>query len=302
MFTPEEQTVHILTDTLNFGYDYSCQKTDSHFLHCHNFYEVYFFLEGDVDYLVEGQKYKPAPNSLLLLAPHAFHGVKINSDTPYRRCSLHFHPDILSPERRSFLLSSFPSPEKNPAQKIYYEHTERFGLPVYFDALKRCADRAETTKEQQLPICVEALLSQIVSMCEIDSPSAKAVSPDTVSRIIWYLNRHLGDDISLDQISERFFISKHHLNKVFKKATGTTVFDYLLHKRVIAAQQLLITGSSAQNAALASGFKDYSAFYRSYTRILGHSPLQDRGVLPSLAVSNPKGLEAFTLTSDNVQR
>lgn len=79
MFTPEEQTVHILTDTLNFGYDYSCQKTDSHFLHCHNFYEVYFFLEGDVDYLVEGQKYKPLPNSLLLLAPHVFHGVKINS-------------------------------------------------------------------------------------------------------------------------------------------------------------------------------------------------------------------------------
>lgn len=298
MFSPEEQSVHILTDTLNFGYDYSCQKTDSHYLHCHNFFEVYFFLEGDVDYLVEGQKYKPTPNSLLLLSPHMFHGVKINTDSPYRRCSVHFHPNLLSPQRRTFLLSAFPSPEKNPERNIYHEHTERFGLPFYFDALRRCADRSETTKEQQLPICVEALLSQIISMCETDAPAAGDPASDTISQIIWYLNQHLGDEVSLDQISERFFISKHHLNKVFKKATGTTVFDYLLHKRVIAAQHLLINGASAQDAALASGFKDYSAFYRSYTRILGHSPLKDRGVLPSLAVSSPKGLEAFTLTSD----
>lgn len=298
MISPDEQTVRILTDTLNFRYDYSCQKHDSYSLHCHNFYEVYFFLEGDVDYLVEGQKYKPTPNSLLLLAPHVFHGVRINTDSPYRRCSMHFHPDILSPGRRAFLLSAFPSPGKNPGQKIYYEHTERFGLPVYFEALKSCAERTETTKEQQLPICVEALLSQIISMYEAESPAVQAPATDTIFRIIWYLNQHLGDEITLDEISERFFISKHHLNKVFKKATGTTVFDYLLHKRVIAAQQLLINGSSAQDAALASGFKDYSSFYRSYTRILGHSPLKDRGVLPSLSVSAPRGLEAFSLVPD----
>lgn len=43
------------------------------------------------------------------------------------------------------------------------------------------------------------------------------------------------------------------MNKVFRKATGTTVFDYLLHKRITAAQQLLITGYSAQEAASQAG-------------------------------------------------
>lgn len=299
MLSEEKQNVEILTNTLNFGYTCSQHTTDSYCLHCHNFYEVYLFLEGDVDYLVEGHKYKPTPNSLLLLAPHVFHGVKINSDSPYRRSSVHFHPDILSPERRAFLLSAFPSPEKDPERKIYYEHTERFYLSTYFEAFRGCADRSEKIKEQQLSICVEALLSQIISMRETDSPSDKDLTSDPISEIIWYLNQHLGDEISLDQISERFFISKHHLNKVFKKATGTTVFDYLLHKRVITAQQLLINGSSAQDAALASGFKDYSSFYRSYTRILGHSPLKDRGVLPSLSVSSPKVLQELSLTSDS---
>lgn len=299
MTSQETQCVHILTDMLNFGYDFSQGTTDSYCLHCHNFYEVYFFVEGDVDYLVEGQKYKPTPNSILLLAPHVFHGVRINSDIPYRRFSMHFHPDILLPERRAFLLSAFPSFEKNAGQKIYYEHVERFHLPVYFEAFKACAGRSDEIKAQQLPIYVESLLSQIVSMCETAAPDAQLPASGMVAQIIWYLNRHLGDEISLDLLSERFFISKHHLNKVFKKATGTTVFDYLLHKRVIAAQQLLINGSSAQEAAIASGFKDYSAFYRSYTRILHHSPLCDRGVLPSLSVTGPQRLEALPLTGDS---
>ena len=138
---------------------------------------------------------------------------------------------------------------------------------------------------------VEALLAQIVSMgdaCE-SAPSLTG-APDTVTRIIWYLNQHLKENITLDQLSERFFISKHHLNKVFRKATGTTVFDYLLHKRITAAQQLLITGYSAQEAASQAGFGDYSSFYRAYTRINGHSPLRDRGVLPSLDTGRDAGL------------
>lgn len=281
--TEQREHVTLNTNVVNFGYDVSESTTDHFALHCHNFYELYFFLEGDVDYLVEGREYKPTPNSLLLLAPHVFHGVRINKDTPYRRYSLHFHPDVLSPQRRAFLLSAFPASETDPAQNIYFEHAERYHLQYYYESIRECAFQSEVMKEQLLPIRVEALLSQIVSMCNAALPIPSGSGSDTVPQILWYLNHHLSDEISLDLLSERFFISKHHLNKVFKRATGTTVFDYLLRKRVINAQQLLINGVSAQEAAIASGFGDYSSFYRSYTRILGHSPLKDRGVLPSPA-------------------
>jgi AraC-like DNA-binding protein len=86
----------------------------------------------------------------------------------------------------------------------------------------------------------------------------------------------LTEPFSLDHISEHFFISKHHLNKLFRLATGTTIYDYLLYKRVIYAQQLLIDGLNASEAALEAGFKDYSSFYRAYTKFLGHSPAKDR--------------------------
>ncbi len=292
------QSVKIFTDKVNFGYDISQNATEDFSLHCHNFYEVFFFLEGDADYLVEGHKYTPAPESLLLFAPHVFHGIRINTSRTYRRFSLHFHPDLLTLERRAFLLSAFPSFEKQSGQNIYFENTDPFQIRNYFEAIRDCAGLDEQTREQMLPLCIEALLGRIVCMCRQTSPAAYSPQADTISRIIWFLNQNLKEDISLDMLSERFFISKHYLNRIFRQATGTTVFDYLVHKRIIAAQQLLINGFSAQNAAEAVGFGDYSSFYRSYMRILGHSPLKDKGVLPPLTLGSPEGLMALKLSSE----
>ena len=290
-----DKQAHVTTEQVSYGYSESEIPTEEYALHCHNFYEVYFFLDGDVDYLVEGTQYKPTPNSLLLLSPNLFHGVKINGSRPYKRFSVHFHPDILSVERRVFLLSAFPSFENQPDEKIYYEQVERFGIPDCFEALEDCARKEASLREHLLPVCVEALLARIVSMSDTTGTGFHSTSTDTVTGILLYLNRHMKENITLDQLSERFFLSKHHMNKVFRKATGTTVFDYLRHKRVTLAQQLLIEGSSAQEAAAEAGFGDYSSFYRAYTGILGHSPLQDRGVLPSLGNNNGTQFEDVNL-------
>ncbi len=285
-----QNDIHMETGQVSFSFRISRHATEKYFLHCHNFYEVYLFLEGDADYLVEGKKYRPTPGSLLLLSPHCFHGVRVNTDSPYRRYSIHFHPSVLSAERRPFLLSSFPSQDRDG--EIYFEKTGEKGIVSCFEALADCAGRPQPLQSLLLPIYVEALLARIVSMArEVSGSAADAGNDDTVSRILLYLNRHVDEPVSLDQLCERFYISKHHLNKVFRRATGTTVFDYLIHKRVILAQELLAGGASAQEAALRAGFGDYSAFYRSYRRILGHSPLKDRGVLPSFHADAPKRLE-----------
>ena len=100
-------------------------------IHYHRNYELYYFVEGDADYLVEGKEYHLTPNSLLLLSPYAFHGVRINSSKPYTRCAVHFSSEYLSPEHRSLLLSPFPGSQINNPQEIFYEHTESFGLKLY---------------------------------------------------------------------------------------------------------------------------------------------------------------------------
>ncbi len=274
----------IKNDRVLFSYSLSEESSNDYSLHCHNYYELYYFIEGDVDYLVEGRQYHMTPHSMLLLTPNIFHGVKINTTKPYVRFALHFLPDILTMERRHLLLSSFPAMEKHPGKKIYYHNPQDYRIYSFFESFIECSKLDEELKQELLPIYMEALLSQITVMSrsmQAADTSNGSVS-DTIAKIIAYLNQHLTDTITLDLISEKFYISKHHLNKVFRKAIGTTVGNYLVHKRIIYAQQLLINGHTAGEAAAESGFKDYSAFYRAYTRIIGHSPLQDRGVLPAL--------------------
>ncbi len=275
--------VCINTEKISFGYAVSREVTEQYALHCHNFYEVYCFLEGDVDYLVEGRHYKPRANSLLLLSPHAFHGVRVNSTAPYKRYSLHFHPELLSRERRSVLLRAFPQSGRAEEREIYFEDGEKYRLPAFLESLEECALLPEPFREQLLPIRLEALLSEIAVMSAAAAPDSKDETENRVTEILFYMNKHLSEPITLDDISAHFYISKHHLNKVFRRATGTTVMDYLMRKRVVYAQLLLNNGFHAKEAAFSSGFGDYSSFYRAYVKTLGHTPGKDRGTF--LAVS-----------------
>lgn len=54
-------------------------------LHCHSFFEIYYVVCGELQYLVEGNHYIPRQNSVLLIPAGAFHGVRIDSDAPYER-------------------------------------------------------------------------------------------------------------------------------------------------------------------------------------------------------------------------
>jgi AraC-like DNA-binding protein len=269
----------IKSDKISFTHSisediYDCQ------LHCHNYYEVYYFIDGDADYMVEERGYHLTPHSLLLLSPNVFHGIKINSNKPYHRFALHFYPEIVSIERRHLLLSAFPSISKYSGNEVFYQNCDQYRIFSFLQSLVECSTLDLSLLETILPIHMEALLSQIMVMSLSNTAAIADYSASkTITNIISYLNHHLTESFRLDDIAEHFFNSKHHLNKVFRKATGTTIYDYLLYKRVIFAQQLLANGANATEVAIKAGFKDYSSFYRAYTKFLGHSPIKDREAL-----------------------
>jgi transcriptional regulator GlxA family with amidase domain len=169
---------------------------------------------------------------------------------------------------------------KYSGNEVFYQNCEQYRIFSFLQSLVECASLDLSLQPTILPIHMEALLSQIkVMSLSKTAATADYSASKTITDIISYLNQHLTESFRLDDIAEHFFISKHHLNKVFRKATGTTIYDYLLYKRVIFAQQLLADGMNATEVAIQSGFKDYSSFYRAYTKFLGHSPVKDRETL-----------------------
>ncbi|MBE5874002.1 MAG: AraC family transcriptional regulator [Lachnospiraceae bacterium] len=252
--------------------------------HCHDVYEIYYFVSGDADYLVEGREFHLTPHSLILLSPYVLHSVKVNSSESYIRSCIFFRPEELLPERRSFLLSCFPGHSGyETQQEIFFENTQNFGLETYFRNIAYLSEQPDSIQKQYYPIMLEALLSQIHLMSQVLHPSKIKVSPtDKIGHIISYLNDHISENITLDTLSNRFYLNKYYLNRAFKKATGTTVMNYVTYKRMVLAKQYILNGDTAYEAAEKVGFSDYSAFFRAYKKVLGHSPSTDKNNIISL--------------------
>ena len=263
--------------TLVFAHNISHRSTESFLVHNHPTYELHYFVRGNASWLLDGSEQPCAPHTLMVFPPNVFHGIRIHDEEPYERFTLHFQTDHISLEHRATLARALPRAGQTgniPCLCNMMEDTAFYPLLLEMDRLSLCD---EHTRERLTPVFLEALIGTIAINAAGNSAQPE-VSPisHTQETIIAYLNSHFTEPITLDDLAERFFISKHHLNRSFRKATGTTVRDYLISKRVNYVQQLLINGIPATQAATLAGFGDYTAFYRAYVKRFGHAPSHDR--------------------------
>lgn len=95
---------------------------------------------------------------------------------------------------------------------------------------------------------------------------------DVIVDMMEFMGAHLTEDIYIEDLCEKFFLSKSRLTERFQKATGMTPHKYLIQKRLALAVQLISGGMSTGDAARNSGFGDYSTFYRAYKKEFSSAP------------------------------
>jgi len=105
--------------------------------------------------------------------------------------------------------------------------------------------------------------------------------PDTemdslVQEVMEYISENLTEDIYIEDLCEKFFISKSRLTERFRLATGVTPHKYLVQKRLALATQLISEGATIGDAARNSGFGDYSTFYRAFKKEFSSAPDWER--------------------------
>jgi len=97
-----------------------------------------------------------------------------------------------------------------------------------------------------------------------------------MSRLIQYINLHIAEPLTLDDLAGAFFASKYYILREFKKYTGLSVHQYMIIRRVMLAQELIGQGVKPREACIQCGFTDYSSFYRAFKARTGLSPEQFR--------------------------
>ena len=236
-------------------------------MHTHESYELYYFAGGSGIYRVEGTPYPLECGDILIMRPAEAHYIDITGIKPYTRLSINFKPEILSDiDPNGRLLVPFNNRKIGTFNRYRAEKFKSDAYSVFIkNIMTDSPDKRLQTITNLLPLLNEISIA-------FASVSETEVNKSIDSRIISYINRHLYDDITLDDICEKFYISKTHLCRIFKKATASTVGEYITVKRLVNARQLILSGTPPTKAYLQCGFRDYSVFYRAYKNKYGFSP------------------------------
>ena len=153
--------------------------------------------------------------------------------------------------------------------KRTFEEMDRACVSM-FSAVKHRESKEETY--------LMALLTKVILLLSLqEAETATSQDENLIARVIEYLGEHLSEDLSLDDVANRFFVSKYYLCRAFRKHTGASVFGYLNAKRIALAQTLLSNGEPATAVAYQVGFRNYSSFYRTYCKITGNAPAHRQG-------------------------
>jgi transcriptional regulator GlxA family with amidase domain len=103
--------------------------------------------------------------------------------------------------------------------------------------------------------------------------SRGGLPPRALRRVREYVEAHLEDNISLQELAGMTGLSTSHFGRAFKQSEGVSPHRYLLQCRVRHASRLLAeTERPLSEIAIASGFADQSHFCRQFSKIVGITP------------------------------
>lgn len=255
---------------IGYSADEDCMEnvTNSTFrLHNHDEYEIYLFLEGDSKYIVEENIYNLEPYDMIIIRKHEMHRVYHKSNTFYRRFVLMVSPEYFKacPEYEDVFLK----PSSDKGNKINADVVRSSGL---YDAIMRLKKYSDGFKKAGTPVINGTITEILYILNSISDFTVGEVTNNQLKEVISYINNNYTDEITLDIIEEKFYISKYHLCRIFKEATGLTVQKYIRQKRLTRVSELKREGKNLTEAAILAGFNDYSSFYRAYKNKYRASP------------------------------
>ena len=277
MVYPEFEIHHRKDDLNNYRPD-EAEKAIQ--LHYHDFYEVYYFISGNVTYLVENKTYHLSPGDILFMSPLELHQPRFSDASGiYERIVLWVDSQklySLSSGDISFLDCFKQSFDETGAHLYHVSEEKQVALVHILDEL---SFHMQAPGKYSPLICDSLLTLLFANFHRLTSHSSTAQEHRRMSvqvaNCVDYINQHLSEDLSLDVLTRECYISKQHLLRTFRDAMGFSIHQYIQKKRLLTARTLMQKGISPKEAAMQCGFSDYSVFYRAYRKEYNKSPSQE---------------------------
>ena len=265
-------------------YYYNDTFQNSHYYnvnsHVHNYYEFYFFLEGNVTMNIEGALHALKPGDVIIIPPNISHYAILNDEhIPYRRfvfwISIDYCNDLLqlSPDYVYLM-------QHARVTKHYIFHYDVIGFNTLQSKVFRLIEELHSNRfgrDAKITLCANDLILHLNrSVYEMEHPKSQHEQQHLYQNLLLFIEDHLDEELTLDRLAEQFFVSKYHIAHVFKENLGLSVHQFITKKRLRMCQEAILSQTTISNIYLKYGFKDYSSFFRAFKKEFGMSPKEYR--------------------------
>lgn len=244
--------------------------------HVHDYYEFYFFLEGNVSMVIGGEEFIMRPGDIVLIPPNIRHHADISDQKyPYRRfvfwISEAYCNSLLELSSDYVYLMQHVK-----ISKEYIFHTDVITFNSVQSKVFGLLDEMQSKRfgrEAKISLCVNDLILHLNRIVH----EQKYVKSDREEKRLYrsvadYIEENLEGDLSLEHLSKHFYVSKYHIAHVFKENIGLSIHQYITKKRLAGCREAILGNVSITDAYQMFGFGDYSSFYRAFKKEYGISP------------------------------
>ncbi|MCR5255025.1 MAG: AraC family transcriptional regulator [Acetatifactor sp.] len=248
--------------------------------HSHDYYEFYFFLSGDVSIEIADKSHRLKYGDMVLIPPGIKHHVNIlDPEQFYRRFVFWISKDycnhLMENSREYGYLMQHVSTGKK-----YIFHFDRFAFNTIQSKIFGIIEEMQSErfgKSAKINLGISDLvLSLNRYVYETNHPKTEKEELSLYQNLLLYIEDHLDEELSLDELAEKFYVSKFHIVHVFKEKLGLSPHQYIIKKRLEMSRAAILGGSSISEVYLMCGFKDYSSFFRAFKKEFGASPKEFR--------------------------
>lgn len=274
--SPNSVSEHFYKESLIFSQRKKFDKLKTHY-HCHKHCELILIKKGKGKLWVNDKEYDLNSNKLFLIQDSVPHKFEINSEY-YTRFIIYFK---LKNVKKIFNKDSKKTRLFEPLSKEIVNISLDSQQTAKISSLIKNIILEERQKREYYRFSIKIYLMKIfliILRYQKDSNNNNNFD-NRLKRIICFLNDNCEKDLTLEEIANKFNLSKYYLSHFFKEKTGYTVFEYINRKRIKNSQKFLEeTEDKITDIAYEVGFNNLSHFERTFKSTIGITPSEFRKI------------------------
>ena len=258
--------------------------------HFHNEYELYYLLEGEREIFVKDRLFRILEGGMVFFNQHTIHFSRHIQDSTFAE-----HERVLIEMRPSFFrrwMEVMPGLDFAPLFDKPYVVLSIEGEPrrqiEYMLRQIESADLGRASERDAAEIKVVDIMLSVAEKAKIskcaseENKTGPAVTSERIDEICEYILEQ-ECDVSLNELSDHFYISRYYLCRLFKQSCGMTIREYIAANRVLRVQRLLETTSlSITEISNQAGYGSISQMERNFRQYTNMTPREFRASYRSL--------------------